>query len=242
MPISERLFYFVCGALLVAGGVVFAWGGSLHPPTDSSLGTVGSEEYFANFIRHIVQHGSWERIHAGILAGPLCWALGGVGVALAMRQRGEAYFSTLGAVALAMGATAWAVAFVFDGFAALRYAQAIEANRSAGATGILAAFEANQVIVIRLGLVGWLLIGGGMAAFGSSIIAVKLRFRVVQWVLGGAGVLLGLWPTVAWITGIFEPGPFTSRWWIPTAVLTTAWFVSMGVVVLALASRPRTPT
>jgi hypothetical protein len=92
-------------------------------------------------------------------------------------------------------------------------------------------------MVIRLGLVGWILISGGMAAFGSSIMAIRSRFRVVQWLLGGAGVLLGLWPTVAWIAGIFEPGPFTSRWWAPTALLTTVWFMSMGVMVLVQGTR-----
>ena len=119
MASSERIFYLVCGILLFVGGIVFIWGGSQHPPTDARLGTVGSEEFFRNFVRHIVEHGNWQSIHTGILAGPLCWALGGVGASLMLRQRGEIHFSVLGAVALAMGATAWAVTFVFDGFVAL---------------------------------------------------------------------------------------------------------------------------
>ena len=131
MAISERLFYFVSGALLLLGGAIFLWGGIQHSPTDPSLGTIGSDEYFRNFIREIVQHHAWERIHTAILVGPLCWALGGFGVCLALRRRGEACFSALGAVALAMGATAWAVTFVFDGFAALRYAAAISVNTPA---------------------------------------------------------------------------------------------------------------
>src|SRR5258708_670852 len=159
MAISERIFYLICGALLLIGGVVFIWGGSSHPPTDARLGVVGSEEFFRNFVRHVVQHDNWESIHTGILAGPVCWALGGVGVGLMLRQRGEGCFSVLGTVALAMGATAWAVTFVFDGFVALRLAQAIDTHPSGQTTALLTAFQANQVVVIRLGLVSWILIG-----------------------------------------------------------------------------------
>ena len=236
MAISERVFYVVCGALLIIGGVVFVWGGSSHPPTDARLGVVGSEEFFRNFVRHVVQHGNWESIHTGILAGPLCWALGGVGASLMLRQHGEVRFSVLGAVALAMGATAWAVTFVFDGFVALRYAQAIATNPPGDTTALLTAFQANQVIVIRLGLVSWILIGLGIAALGSGILGASFRSRVVQWLLGASGILLGVWPTVAWALGIFVPGPFTSSLWVHTALLTTLWFMAMGIMVLAQAT------
>ena len=33
MATSERVFYLICEALLVIGGVVLIWGGSSHPPT-----------------------------------------------------------------------------------------------------------------------------------------------------------------------------------------------------------------
>lgn len=231
---SERIFFLVCGALLILGGALFVWGGSQHPPTDARLGAVGSEEFFRNFVRHIVEHGRWESIHTAILAGPLCWALGGVGATLMLRQRGEVHFSVLGAVALAMGATAWAVTFVFDGFVALRYAQTISAKPTGDMTALLAAFQANQVVVIRLGLASWILIGLGMAGLGSSILAAS-GVRAVKWLLAASGILLGIWPLVAWIAGIFDPGPFTSRWWAPTAVLTTVWFMAIGVMVLVQA-------
>lgn len=230
----ERIFFFVCGALLILGGAFFVWGGSQHPPTDARLGVVGSEEFFRNFVRHVVEHGRWESIHTGILVGPLCWALGGVGASVMLRQRGEAHFSILGAVALAMGATAWAVTFVFDGFVALRYAQAIANKPPGDMTALLTAFQANQVVVIHLGLVAWVLIGCGMAAFGSSIL-VASGVRAVKWLVGVSGILLGIWPMAAWIMGIFDPGPFISRWWPPTAVLTTVWFMAMGVIVLVRA-------
>lgn len=233
MAISERTFYLICAALLVIGGVVFIWGGSQHPPTDARLGVVGSEEFFRNFVRHVVQHGNWESIHTGILVGPLCWALGGVGASLMLRQRGEGCFSVLGAVALAMGATAWAVTFVFDGFVALRLAQAISADPSGEVKALLTAFQANQVVVIRLGLVSWILIGVGIAALGGSILGAAPRARAVERLGGAAGILLGAWPIAAWAAGVFVPGPFTSPWWPLTALLTTAWFMAMGVMVLA---------
>src|SRR4030095_6405874 len=100
MAFSEPLFSFVSGALLLLGGAVFLWGGIQHPPTDPSLGAIGSNEYFRNFIHEIVQHHAWERSHPAILVGPLCWAPGGGGVCLALRRRGETGFSALGAAAL----------------------------------------------------------------------------------------------------------------------------------------------
>jgi xanthosine utilization system XapX-like protein len=237
MPISERRFYFVCGTLMLLGGVVFLWGGIQHPPTDPSLGAIGSDEYFRNFIREIVQHHAWERIHTAILVGPLGWALGGVGVCLALRRRGESCFSALGAAALAMGATAWAVTFVFDGFAALRYAEAISGNSPDDMTSLLVGFRANQVVVIRLGLVSLVLIGIGMVAFGASMFGATGHSRPVLWLLGVSGILVGSWPIVAWATGVFDPGPFTSRWWKPTALLTAVWFMSAGIAILAEAAR-----
>jgi len=237
MAISERVFYLICGALLLIGGVVLIWGGSLHPPTDARLGVVGSEEYFRNFVHHVVQHDNWQSIHTGILVGPLCWALGGVGASLMLRQRGEACFSALGVVALAMGATAWAVAFVFDGFVAVRLAQTIAANPAGDMTALLIAFQANQVVVIRLGLVSWILIGLGMAALGASTIGATTRARVVKQLIGATGILLGVWPTLAWVIGVFDPGPFTSPWWPLTALMTTAWFMAMAIMVLAQATR-----
>jgi hypothetical protein len=236
-PFADRLFYLASGALLMIGGVLFVWGGSQHPPTGTNLGAIGSEEFFLNFARHIVQHPAWERIHIAILVGPLCWAVGGIGLCLALRDLGESRFGTLGAATLAMGATAWAVTFVFDGFVALRIAQAMLASRPNDMPSIATAFHANQVVVIRLGLVSLVLIGWGMAALGGSILASTMGSRTLRWLLGASGLLLGAWPTIAWAAGVFEPGPFVSRLWVPTALLTAAWFVSAGVVTIAHAAR-----
>ena len=231
MATSERCFYFLCGALLILGGVVFIWGGIQHPPTDTRLGVVGSEEYFRSFVRHVAGHPHWQLIHTGILAGPVCWALGSSGAGLMSRRHGEDCFGNLGVIALAMGATAWAVTFVFDGFVAFHYAQTITANPQADITALLIAFHANQIVVIRLGLASWILVGVGMAALGASGMIATGRARMARKIIGAAGIVLGAWPTVAWATGVFDPGPFTSPYWALTALLTTVWFMAMGVVV-----------
>jgi hypothetical protein len=235
MATSERLFYLVCGALMVLGAFTFIWGGSQHPATGTNLGPIGSDEFFRNFARHIVEHPAWQRIHVGILMGPPCWALGGIGACLALRELGESRFATLGAAALAMGATTWAVTFVFDGYVALRLAQAIVA--SGDLAPIASQFHANQVVVIHLGMVSLVLIGCGMAGLGSAILAARLRPRALQWLMGISGLVLGAWPALAWAVGIFVPGPFTSPLWVHTALLTAAWFTCVGVALLARAMR-----
>lgn len=238
MARSERVFHLVCGLLLIAGSVALVWGGAQHPPTDTRLGPIGSDEFFRNFVRHVVGHPDWELIHAAILAGPVCWALGGVGAALRLRSLGEARFAALGLAALAMGATAWAVTFVFDGFVALRIARAIAATP--GDAALLIAFQANQVVVIRLGLVSLMLINAGMAAFGASIFCIDAPRKLARWAMGGVGIALGLWPAVACAVGVFRPGPFTSPAWAPTAVLTAAWFLLLGssLVVTGVRGKP----
>ncbi|HST02463.1 MAG TPA: hypothetical protein VLJ84_12465 [Usitatibacter sp.] len=237
MARSERIFYLLCGSLLIAGTVLFIGGGSQHPPTDARLGPVGSDEFFRNFVRHVLAHPNWELIHAGILAGPLCWALGSVGAALRLRELGESRFGVLGVTALAMGAAAWAVTFVFDGFVALRIAQAIGAASPGEAPALYAAFHANQVVVIRLGLVSLMLIGAGMAAFGVSILCIDVPRHATQWVLGSTGIALGLWPSAACALGIFRPGPFTSPAWTATALLTGAWFLLLGLRLIVTGAR-----
>ncbi len=59
--------------------------------------------------------------------------------------------------------------------------------------------------------------------------------------MGATAVIVGIWPIVAWVLGIFEPGPFISKWWGPTALLTAAWFLLLGVALLAQAARGRQP-
>jgi hypothetical protein len=95
---------------------------------------------------------------------------------------------------------------------------------------------ANQDVVIRMGLVSWLMLGFSMAAGGVGTL-VSGRSRGAK-VLAWTGILLGVWPLVAWVTGAFLPGPFTSRYWNATAVSTAIWFLAAGVFLL-ISAAPR---
>lgn len=57
--------------------------------------------------------------------------------------------------------------------------------------------------------------------------------------VGVTGLLVGVWPIVAAITGEFLPGPFTSEVWKETALATAIWYVALGV---AVAGTPRPAT
>ena len=207
------------GLLIVIGSVVFVYGGALHPKINSSLGALGSSEFFKNFYMHIAHHGSWELIHAMILAGPLMWLLG-VGSFWSDRSG----WTRMANTAMTLAATVWAVTFVFDGFVAPSIVRWLTPE-----TGLYQ-LAANQVVVIRLGLVSWLMLGFSMIA-GSVGILVSSRSRSAK-VLAWVGTSLGAWSFIAWATGTFIPGPFTSRYWNVTAVSTAFWFLAVGVFLL----------
>ena len=103
------------GFLIVIGSLVFVCGGAFHPRINSSLGTLGSSEFFQNFYMHIAHHRSWELIHGLILAGPLLWLMG-MGSFWSDRNG----WTRMATTAMTFAATMWAVAFVFDGFASHR--------------------------------------------------------------------------------------------------------------------------
>lgn len=207
------------GLLIVIGSVVFVYGGALHPKINSSLGALGSSEFFKNFYMHIAHHGSWELIHAMILAGPLMWLLG-VGSFWSDRSG----WTRMANTAMTLAATVWAVTFVFDGFVAPSIVRWLTPE-----TGLYQ-LAANQVVVIRLGLVSWLMLGFSMIA-GSVGILVSSRSRSAK-VLAWVGTSLGAWSFIAWTTGTFIPGPFTSPYWNVTAVSTAFWFLAVGVFLL----------
>ena len=73
---STSVHQKLSGLLIVIGSLVFVYGGAFHPKINSSLGVLGSQEFFQNFYMHIAHHSSWEFIHGLILAGPLLWLLG----------------------------------------------------------------------------------------------------------------------------------------------------------------------
>lgn len=212
------------GLLIVAGSLVFVYGGAFHPHINSSLGALGSQEFFQNFYMHIAHHGSWELIHGMILAGPVLWLLG-----VGPFWSGRSGWTPMATTAMTLAATAWAVAFIFDGFVAPGIVRRLTPE-----TG-WQQLAANQDVVIRLGLVSWLALGFAMVAgcIGTLISDRSRSAKVLAWF----GVALGVWPFVAWVTGTFLPGPFTSRYWNVTAVSTAFWFFAVGVSLLFSAAR-----
>lgn len=204
------------GLLIVIGSLLFVVGGAFHPKINSSLGTLGSPEFFQNFYMHIAHHGSWELIHGMILAGPLLWLLG-IGAFWDHRSG----WSRMATTAMTLAATAWAVSFVFDGFVAPYIVRTLTPETGWTPLAI------NQLVVIRMGLVAWLMLGFAMIAGGVGILVVRgsTGARVLAWL----GIALGLWAFLAWVSGSFRPGPFISRYWNVTAVSTAFWFLAAGI-------------
>jgi len=211
------------GLLMVIGSLVFVYGGAFHPRINSSLGVLGSPEFFQNFYMHIAHHRSWEFIHGLILAGPLLWLIG-AGSFWSDRNG----WTRMATTAMTLAATAWAVTFVFDGFVAPNIVRRLTPE-----TGWYA-LSANQDVVIRMGLVSWLMLGFSMIAGGIGTL-VSRRTRGAS-VLAWVGILLGVWPFIAWATGTFLPGPFTSQYWNATAVSTALWFLVVGVFLVVSAA------
>lgn len=228
---SERASEFLAGAFLIVGSAVFLWGGALHPATGPELGPLGTETYFRNFARHVVEHAAWQNIHTGILAGPILWALGIWGVRKWLPAEKDSVLLSMGLAAILLGSAGWSVTFVIDGFVAPVQAGAVVvAGPQQGSA--LTGFMALQEFVIRLGLVSWLLLSVGLAALGATILACDTIARSFRYLLGVVGVALGLWSVVAWVVGIFRPGPFVSGAWVPTAVATALWFSVLGLAIV----------
>ena len=220
----DRVLNVACGLLILAGSLVFLNGGRQHPPSGSSLGQIGSQDYFRQFAHHIDAAHNWEAMHAQILFGPILWTLGCAG----LRRRvpaADSGWCDIAVVALTIGSAAWTLAFVFDGFVAPIIARAVMEQTSLESS-LLFDLRTNQVVVIRAGLVGWLFVGTAVAALGAAMLT---RRPSLQLVIALLGIAIGLWPVAAWLTGEFSPGPFVSSLWRWTALVTAAWFVVVGI-------------
>jgi hypothetical protein len=148
---------------------------------NSSLGALGSSEFFQNFYMHIARHGSRRLIPGMILAGPLMWLLG-AGSFWSNRSG----WTRMANTAMTFAATVWAVTFVFDGFVAPDIVRWMTPE-----TGLYQ-LAVNQDAVIRLGLVSWLMLGFSIIA-GSVGILVSSPSRSAK-VLAWIGLPLGAWP------------------------------------------------
>ncbi len=221
---ADRIHRKFSGLLIVIGSLLFVYGGAYHPHIDASMGPLGSAEFFENFRMKIAHHGSWERIHAMILAGPVLWLIG------ARSFWGDRNRWTRTALtAMTLAATVWSVTFVFDGFVASYIVRSIPADAGRNLLAV------NQNVVIRLGLISWLAMGfamnmGGFGSLASNGLANRSRTSSV---LAWTGIGLGLWAFIAWTTGTFLPGPFTSPYWNVSAVSVAFWFLAVGVFLLA---------
>ena len=218
--------------LLVAGSILFVAGGAQHPRAATAFGTVGSDEFFRTFASHIVHQSNWIPIHVLILMGPLFWAVGAPRRVPSVRDAAPpsltAAAETLASRALLLGAALWAMAFILDGFVAPTTAAVIQSAAPADLPGLLVTFRVHQVTMVRLGLVSWILVGVAMAAYGATMLH-GARGLSSRRVIGTLGVVLGLWPVVAAVTGEFNPGPFTSSLWNATALASAFWFAAFGI-------------
>jgi hypothetical protein len=238
VPRSAPLTAWLSAILLPLGSLLFTAGGAQHPRASTAFGTVGTPDFYRTFAEHIHAQANWVPIHALILVGPLLWALGAPRRADGSSDPSDAadrsatrVADTLASRALVLGASLWAVVFVADGFVAPQVAHLVASAAPADLPTTLIVFRSNQVMVISLGLVSWILIGMAIALFGTAML-VRARFASVRGVIGMAGILVGLWPVYATITGEFNPGPFTSRLWNVTALSSAFWFAAFGISTL----------
>lgn len=216
---TDRTSTLIGGALLIAGSLIFVAGGAQHPHVNSSMGTLNSPEFWSNFALHIAHHPAWERIHAMILAGPLLWVLG-LALLHGRFDAGSDALTRLASTALTLFAALWSVTFIFDGFLAPMIVRDFAPEVADLHLRVV------QEATIRFGLLSWLLLACALIAISMQIIVRGERWR---WTIGSLGLILGVWPFIAWTTGSFEPGPFTSPLWNPTAVATALWFVLVGI-------------
>ena len=238
MPSSTRAARSVAWlspALLIIGSIIFVAGGAQHPRAATAFGPVGSDEFWRSFATHITHQPNWIGIHVLILLGPILWALGlprrtGEDAASVGLAHGGAavQLDLLAGRSLLLGATLWSIAFVIDGFVAVQTAGSIVSASATDLPGFLAVFRFHQNVMLRLGLIAWILIGLSMTLSGTSLI---VRARVVgsRSFVGALGVVIGLWPVVAALNGEFDPGPFTSSLWNVTALASAFWFAAFGV-------------
>ena len=112
------------GILFILGSFLFLAGGRSHPMINSSLGAMGSVEFYQAFAEHVRAAPHWEAIHDLILIGPVLWALAASGVHAVLPRSGDPLWA-VARTSIAIGASAWVVAFALDGHNAPAYADAI---------------------------------------------------------------------------------------------------------------------
>jgi hypothetical protein len=158
--VTSRLDRWIPYLLCIAGSISFLGTGRLHPPINSSLGTLGSDTFYRAFAAEMLHMPNWGGMHLGILAGPVLWALATAGVARVLPRR-VATLADVGRHALLIAAALWSVGFVLDGFVGPALARHIAAAGVASDATAIRAFSANQLQMARLGMLSIVLIGAG---------------------------------------------------------------------------------
>jgi hypothetical protein len=212
--------------VLILGSVLFLSGGRAHPAINVALGA-GPEDFFRAFADTVLHTLGWHAMHMLIIVGPLSWAVAAPTLMDAIEPTARALTSAARSMLVLSGAL-WAVAFVLDGFGAPVYAGAITgAGSSAIEAGVLTAFEANAIMMSRLGLVSWVAGGLGMAVLGGLLLAhgVRMSWRIA---IGVSGIAIGAWPLLAALEGEYAGGPFTSQYWMLNALAVGVWYIALA--------------
>jgi hypothetical protein len=218
------------GALFVIGSLLFLAGGRHHPSINASLGSMGSVQFYQAFSDTVRAAPHWEAIHDMILIGPVLWALAASGVHWVLPRSGDPLWA-MARTALTLGAAAWVAAFALDGHNARAYADAIAAAAGPAALADKAfQFSISTRLVGYFGRLGWMLVSLPFAVYGAGLLLGK---GASAWrkILGASGVLLGLWMLFELIRGDFTPAPFTSRYWLYTALATGVWTIAFGITI-----------
>ncbi|MDG4766909.1 hypothetical protein O7632_22815 [Solwaraspora sp. WMMD406] len=237
-PIS-RPFLAFNGVLMIIGGLLWMWGGSRHPTISEEMGEFGTDAFFWEFAELMVYDPQWQAHHEQMLIAPTMWAVGAFGVLLLIRRAGESRWTPLGFVMLTMGAVLWVLTYMYDGWVAPETGKALLASEGDPTltAAITQTFASGQWFTIRISMYAWLLIAFGTAAMSVGLISLARSYprgpsKVQAWILAGLGLFLGAWSFVAWATGAYDPGPMVSLWWMPAAIATQVWWLSLGILIV----------
>ncbi len=234
-PTPDRALAWGAAIVLIIGSLLFLYGGRAHPAISATIGA-GADEFFRAFADTVRRSHGWHAMHMLILVGPLCWAVAAPALLDAVHPAARALTSAARAALLLSGAL-WAVAFVLDGFGAPVYANAIPGPGSPSFDGgVLTSFQANAMMMSRLGLVSWVVGGLGMVVLGGSLLAPRVRtaWRIA---IGVSGIVIGAWPLLAALEGEYAGGPFTSRYWLANALAVAVWYIVLATCTFRRGSR-----
>ena len=222
----DRLIPAAGAACLLAGSLLFLLGGRLHPGISSALGST-PDAFFRAFAHEVAHTRGWTGMHMRILVGPVLWAIG-ASLLLEKLTSASPRLESTARGALFFSAGLWAVAFALDGFGAPVLASGIVDQASPELLeSALLAFQANAVVMSRLGLVSWVVGGAGIVLVSAVLLSAGAR---TAWrsVVGVLGIAVGTWPLIAALAGPYAAGPFTSAFWLPNAVAVGAWYVALA--------------